>query len=309
MTAASRLILSLSVFMMMIGFAYVFAINFEVDRALRSRMQRISEPLAMEHRKPQESLLYSIAIFIGLFIVRSGLLSFRTVDETRQTLRSAGLRNDLALGLFIGLKALLFGICILLALGASGLEGLAPGKIVLAGSIAGIFGLIVPDFVLKIRRRKFLKKIEAGLAEALDMLIICSDAGLGLEGGLQRVAVELETTHSAIAEELKITIGEMRLADSTSDALVALGTRTGLDSLKRLGTTLVQSMQYGTPITQALRTLSAELREEQLTRFEERAARLPVLLTVPMILFILPCVFLIVGGPAALGILGVMHHH
>ena len=91
-------------------------------------------------------------------------------------------------------------------------------------------------------------------------------------------------------------------------ALTNMSERTGLETLKRLGGTLVQTMQYGTPMAQALRSLSAEMRQEMLTRFEERAARLPVLLTVPMILFILPTIFVNVGGPAAIKVMAVMKH-
>jgi tight adherence protein C len=88
------------------------------------------------------------------------------------------------------------------------------------------------------------------------------------------------------------------MADSRV-ALANMGNRTGIDGLTRLGTTLIQSMQYGTPLSHAMRVLSAEMRQETLTRFETRAARLGVLLTLPMIVFILPCVFMVVGGPAA----------
>jgi len=91
-------------------------------------------------------------------------------------------------------------------------------------------------------------------------------------------------------------------------AMEDLGDRTGLVTLKRLSTTLAQSLQYGTPLTQALRSLSAELRQEALIRFEERAGRLPTLMTIPMILFILPCVFLIVAGPAMINVMASMHH-
>jgi tight adherence protein C len=83
-------------------------------------------------------------------------------------------------------------------------------------------------------------------------------------------------------------------------ALTQLGTRTGLDSLKRIAMTLAQTLQYGTPLTDALRILSADMRQEALVRYEEKAARLPVMLTLPMIVFILPCVFIIVGGPAVI---------
>jgi tight adherence protein C len=90
-------------------------------------------------------------------------------------------------------------------------------------------------------------------------------------------------------------------------AMDSLGSRTGLMTLKRLATTLAQSLQYGTPLTAALRSLSAELRQEALVLFEERAGRLPTLMTVPMILFILPCVFLIVAGPALINVFATLH--
>jgi tight adherence protein C len=90
----------------------------------------------------------------------------------------------------------------------------------------------------------------------------------------------------------------MRVNADRRVALLNMGIRTGLISLRRLGATLVQTLEYGTPLSQALRTLSSEMRQEALNRFETRAARLPALMTVPMIVFILPCVFLIVAGPA-----------
>ena len=97
------------------------------------------------------------------------------------------------------------------------------------------------------------------------------------------------------------------VTDSTV-ALNNMAVRTGLEGLKRMTSVLVQTMKYGTPLSDALRVLSAEMRQEMLIRFETRAARLPVLLTLPMILFILPCIFLIVGGPAAIQVMGSYHH-
>ncbi len=103
--------------------------------------------------------------------------------------------------------------------------------------------------------------------------------------------------------ELSITHNELRIFADRRVALLNMGKRTGLVSLQRLAGTLAQALRYGTPLTQALRSLAADLRAEALTRFEARAARLPVLMTLPMILFILPCVFLIVAGPAMLAIM------
>ena len=101
---------------------------------------------------------------------------------------------------------------------------------------------------------------------------------------------------------------EMRVNADRRVALLNMSARTGLVCLRRLGVTLVQTLEYGTPLSQALRTLSAEMRQEALTRFETRAGRLPVLMTVPMIVFILPCVFLIVGGPAIVRVMQLMLH-
>jgi tight adherence protein C len=100
-----------------------------------------------------------------------------------------------------------------------------------------------------------------------------------------------------------LTANDLQIMSDTRAALANLGNRTGIEGLARLGTTLIQSMQYGTPLSHSLRILAGELRQEALTRFEARAARLGVLLTLPMIVFILPCVFLVVGGPAAIQVL------
>jgi tight adherence protein C len=94
----------------------------------------------------------------------------------------------------------------------------------------------------------------------------------------------------------------LRIGADRRTALLALGERTGLDNMKRFAGTLIQTMQFGTPLTHALRVLASEMRTDALTKYEEKAAKLPVLLTLPMILFILPTVFIVVGGPAALRI-------
>jgi tight adherence protein C len=130
------------------------------------------------------------------------------------------------------------------------------------------------------------------------MMVICGQAGLGLEASVERVGTEIAFAHPAVAAELTRTSREMQVNADIRTALVNLGSRTGLESARRLAAVLIQSMQYGTPLTQALRALSAEQRQELLVKFESKAAKLPVLLTLPMIIFILPCVFLIVAGPA-----------
>ena len=237
-----------------------------------------------------------------------GLLSTRTLLEFEQTLMSAGFRGGNGLGLFVGSKLLLVCGLPLLAFPLVASMPL-PGALrtaLIFGS--GVVGLLAPDIFVRWRRKRHLRQLEKGLPDALDMLVICAEAGLSLEPAINRVGQEIAYANRAVSEELAQTAGELRITSDTRLALLNLGKRTGLESLKRLGAVLTQSIQYGTPLTRALRTLAAEMREEMLVRFEARAARLPVLLTVPMIVFILPCLFMIVGGPAMLQVLRAFHH-
>lgn len=236
---------------------------------------------------------------IGNALTRSRLLPARTLAELETVLSQAGMKGANRLGVFVGTKAV--GLVLGPLLGFLFLPHLFSPMIhnmMVAG--CGVIGLLGPDQWIKRRRKNYLAALERGLADALDMMVICSEAGLGLEPSIERVGIEIAHAHATVSEEFATTAGELRVLSDRRQALLNLGARTGIDSLKRLGATLVQTLQYGTPLAVALRTLSAELRQEALTRFEARAARLPVLLTLPMILFILPCLFLVVGSPAAI---------
>ena len=257
---------------------------------------------------PSRNATIRIVSFVGVIAARSGVLSPKTLAELQQTLTVAGFRDSNGLSVFIGSKlALLFILPLVgwFALGYLGVSPLTHNGGTLACAIIGLLG---PDFVIKRVRATYIARLEEGLPDALDMMVICSEAGLGLEPSITRVAVEIVHTHPAISAELLQTASELRVISDRRLALQNMGTRTGLEGLQRLGATLIQSSRYGTPISYALRTLSAEMRTEMLTKFEERAARLPVLLTVPMIVFILPTVFAVVGGPAVLQVISVLHH-
>lgn len=239
---------------------------------------------------------------LGRAVMQSGLLPGRTRSELQQTLSAAGFRGPNAMAMFIGSKlSMLFGMPLMAWLLTQhfALQGMT-GLVLIA--VCAIFGLVAPDMIIQRKRQNYLARIETGLSDALDLMVICAQAGLSLEPAMARVAVELRGVHPEMCLELATTVRELEMMSDSSQALANLGKRTGLESLMRLTSTLVQTMQYGTPLTDSLRTLSNEMRTAALTRFEERAARLPVLLTLPMIMFILPCVFMIVGGPAAIQI-------
>ena len=245
---------------------------------------------------------------IGQAILRTGVISGRSLDEVQKTLAGSGLRGPQAVGLFIGCK-------MLLAAGLPLATWLTLGQMVSSGMLhtllpvgAGILGLVGPDYLLGKRRSNYLARLEQGLPDALDLLVICTQAGLALGPSVIRVGVELQYAYREIATEFEMTANELQIMSDSRAALNNLGLRTGLDSFRRLATTLSQTIQYGTPMSEALRVLSAEMRQDMLTKFEERAARLPVLLTMPMIIFILPCIFLIVGGPAMIQIMKAFSH-
>ncbi len=243
---------------------------------------------------------------LGLAIARSGALSASTLESLGTTLSSAGFRGQNPMALFVGAKVLLVLSLPLVAFIATSVSMAgSPLRIPLIAG-AAIAGLLLPDTVVRKLRDRYLMAVEKALPDTLDMMVTCSEAGLSLESALERVGQEIGMAHQAMADELNVTVSEMRVLSDRRTALTAMGERTGIDSLKRLASTLIQTLQYGTPLTQALRTLSAEMRHEQLMKFEARAARLPVLLTVPMILFILPTVFLVIGGPAVLQLLRAM---
>ena len=255
-----------------------------------------------------QSALLRLVAGLGEAITRRGLLSASALDDLEGRLRTAGFRGRNVLGLFIGAKLLLLIGLPVLAWALLHRTGLTPLLRMAAVAVAGIVGLLVPDQVVRLLHNRHLREVEHGLPDALDMMVICSEAGLGLEPSIERVGREIGVAHPAVAEEMLNVAREMRVNADRRVALLNMSARTGLVCLRRLGVTLVQTLEYGTPLSQALRTLSAEMRQEALTRFETRAGRLPVLMTVPMIVFILPCVFLIVGGPAIVRVMQLMLH-
>jgi len=273
------------------------------ERLVHRRLRTISGDRRREPRAiaaADASWLLRAVTYLGTTTTRSGLVSRATIAELEQTLGNAGLPGRNGLGLFIGSKLTLLILAPLatwLLLQALPVAG-PLGRMLPAGACA--IGLLLPDMAVRRMRSRYLARVEAGVADALDLLVICTQAGLGLQPAMERVAGELRHAHPELAAELAQTTSELRIAVDVPRALTSLGTRTGLPCLRRVTATLVQTMNFGTPLTATLRVLAAEMRQQMLTRFEERAARLPVMLTMPMILFIFPCLFIVIGGPAVI---------
>ena len=177
----------------------------------------------------------------------------------------------------------------------------------LAAALA-IAGWFLPSLIVGRMVKARTKAVAAGLPDALELLVVCVEAGLSLEDGIERIVVEMRHSHPSLAEELALTAADLKILPSRDQALANLAARVNVPSVRSVVTTLSQTMRYGTPLAQALRTVAAEMRNDSLMQLEERANRLPTLLTLPMMLFIMPTIFLIVGGPAALRLMDTFVH-
>jgi tight adherence protein C len=148
--------------------------------------------------------------------------------------------------------------------------------------------------------------IERQVPDALDLLVVCTEAGLSLDSSIQRIGKELAMTAPELAHELSVTSAELSLLPDRRAAITNLAKRTESPSLRVLTTALVQTERYGTPVAQALRILSAEMRDQRMLRAEAKAARLPAVMTIPLIVFILPTLFVVIIGPALLQIYDIL---
>lgn len=167
-------------------------------------------------------------------------------------------------------------------------------------AIPAIVGWLVPTILLSIGSKRIVAQVKIGLPDALELLVICVEAGLSLEDSLDRVVTELRRSQPALADELGLTLADLKILPSREQAFANLAERVDVPSVRSVVTTLTQTLRYGTPLAQSLRIVAAEMRNDSLIDLEERANRLPVFLTLPVILFMLPTIFLIVGGPAML---------
>lgn len=165
-----------------------------------------------------------------------------------------------------------------------------------------ILGYKAADLYLDNLISKRTDAIRKGLPDALDLLVICAEAGLTVDSAFNRVAKELGRGFPELGDEFALTAIELGFLTERRMAFENLAYRVNLDSVKGVVTTMIQTEKYGTPLASALRVLSAEFRNERMMRAEEKAARLPAIMTVPLILFILPTLFVVILGPAACSI-------
>ena len=167
---------------------------------------------------------------------------------------------------------------------------------------AAVLGWRAPDVLLSRLAARRRTRLETGIPDALDLLVICAEAGLSLDHAIEQVSRALRSSNPEVAEEFASTAAEMRVSTLRDQAFDNLARRAGVESLRGIVAALNQSVKFGTPLSGALRAVATEMRTERMVRFEERAARLPVLLTMPLMTFILPSLMIVIGTPLALRI-------
>ncbi len=217
------------------------------------------------------------------------------VGKVRLRLIQAGFRGAEALPIFVGIRmAVAFGAFILMATPLVFRPNVGMG---LGGSL---LGYLLPGIVLARMARKRQHKIQLGLADALDLMVVSVEAGLGLDQAIMRVADELTLAHPDLSGELRLVNIELRAGKARTDALRNLADRTGLDDLVSLTTMLIQTDKFGTSVAQSLRVFSETLRTKRRQRAEEAAAKTGVKMVFPLVFCIFPAIWVVTIGPAAI---------
>jgi tight adherence protein C len=224
--------------------------------------------------------------------------SAENLEELRAIVQSAGFNPYRTLPILIGGKTVSMFLFPIVALFLAMIFGEAPKDRLIFIAIGLAIGIILPRLILSALRRRFNAAIRRGAPDAIDLLVVCSEAGMGLESALERVAEEMTRSNRAMARVLSALLDDLRILSNRRDAFEKLAATS--EGLRRFGTMINQSLQYGTPLSQALRAIAEELRREAIIKLEERAHKLGAQLLLPMAVFMLPAMFVVLGGSSYL---------
>jgi tight adherence protein C len=283
-------------------------------KALNDRREQLKAGLISQSARKRASLVRKSETTDKM---RDALSSLKVLQESQvadiqQKLAQAGIRRKELAIVFITLRAVLpvvLGLIAAYMVYASNMfptwGGMKRLMFFAAFVLGGYKG---PELWIKNKSKKRTDAIRKGLPDALDLLVICAEAGLTVDAAFNRVAKELGRAYPELGDEFALTAIELSFLSERRQAFENLAYRVNLDAVKGVTTTMVQTERYGTPLASALRVLSAEFRNERMMRAEEKAARLPAIMTVPLILFILPVLFIAILGPAACSIADAFSH-
>lgn len=269
---------------------------------LKSRREQLREGLLASSTKVGNNEMAATSMtFMRKVVGRANILKGDVAKDVGDKLARAGMRTKdamVAYTFFKGALPFVGGAVGLIVINMFAPEDMVYIQRVFAALIVSVLMFFVPDLYIKRLSKKRQKLLQKGLPDALDLMVVCAQAGLSLDSAIGRVAKEVAFSSPTVGEELSLTALELGFLPERKQALDNLKSRTGLKDIASVCTTLVQSEKYGTPLAYALKVLSAEFRRERMMRAEEKAAQLPAIMTLPLALFILPVLFMVIIGPA-----------
>ena len=277
-------------------------------KALNDRREELKAGIVTATAKKRQSLVRKSETTDKMREALSGMkvLQDSQLKLAQQKLAQAGYRNkEWAVAVIFGrlvLPVVLGLIAVLVIYGINYFPQWGSFKRFGAFAAMVVAGYKAPDIFLSNKISKRTNAIRKGLPDALDLLVICAEAGLTVDAAFSRVARELGRAYPELGDEFTLTSIELSFLTERRQAFENLAYRVNLDAVRGVVTTMIQTERYGTPLASALRVLSAEFRNERMMRAEEKAARLPAIMTVPLILFILPVLFIVILGPASCSI-------
>jgi tight adherence protein C len=274
------------------------------NNAAEDRLERIgrlgrpdSEMLAPENRQRFTALKDAMSSIGGAMEPKNE----KELGQIRQTLIHAGFRSEQAPSVFFGIRLVCLIFCSMLAFGAYkayGLGMMGTGMVCMSLA-AGMFG---PAFFLNVIKSGRQKQIFLTLPDALDLLVVCVESGLGLDAAMRKVTDEMKDHAKTITDEFAMANMQLQMGRARRDVLHDLGMRTGVDDMRSLAAILIQADRFGASIAQALRVQSDAMRTRRRQIAEEKAAKTAVQLIFPLVLFIFPAIFVVLVGPAAIQI-------
>jgi tight adherence protein C len=271
----------------------------ERDKLREKQKEKLNAPRTSRLREENNSLVAELVRALNLH-------KLLDAESYRSRLRQAGLRREKHMMIFLASRVVLpvvlgIGSYAYLLINYPHVEE----RLRIATAMAFlVIGFYLPNIYLSNLIQKRREQIRNHWSDALDLMLICVESGMSIEMALQRVAKEIGAVCPPLAEELMLTNAELSYLGDRTKALENLAERTGLQSVKSVVSALIQAERYGTPLGQALRVLARENRDERMAEIEKKAAALPPKLTVPMVGFFLPVIFIVLLGPAAIMVFG-----
>lgn len=223
----------------------------------------------------------------------------KDASKLKKKLAEAGFRSDAHATLFLGSKVVALAIGIIFGLSSLGVFGYSIGALLRTAFVSlGMFFL--PDIIVILKARKRKEQLFLGMPDALDLLVVCVEAGLGLDQAMRKVAEEMQKSYRVISEEFGLCNLQLQMGRPRGEALQELGSRSGVDDLRQLASILIQADKFGSSIAQALRVQSDAMRTRRRQLAEEKAAKTAVKLIFPLVLLIFPGIFVVLIGPAGI---------